>query len=395
MSGPATRPVVLIVAQSARALAEAAVRAGYHPLTIDFFADDDTRAAAGRALRQPGGLRCGFRRARLMPLIEALVAASPSPPVGVVLGSGFEDRTRLMATIADRLPLIGTDPAAVQAVKDPFALAEACRDLAVPHPAVRTDVPDPEPAAWLVRRRAGTGGTHIRVATAAGPVPAGHVAMARVSGAPISAAVLADGRDARVLAFTRQSPAPTVDQPFRFAGVLGPVEPPPAVRTAVEGAAAALSRRFGLKGLVSLDLMVDADRWHLLEINPRPGASLDVLDAPAAAWADGEGGSAGPLFGTPLFAAHCEAAAGRLPPLSPPDATIRATLVVYAEADYPPVPVVRWPGWVLDRPAAGDRPPSGAPLATVAAAAPTIAIAERLLAMRAEALKELLRGNAP
>ena len=47
----------------------------------------------------------------------------------------------------------------------------------------------------------------------------------------------------------------------------------------------------GLRGLASADLLVDGADWWLTEINPRPGATLDVLDR----------------RGTPLLAAHIAA----------------------------------------------------------------------------------------
>ncbi|WP_181706930.1 ATP-grasp domain-containing protein [Chthonobacter rhizosphaerae] len=406
MTGGADRPVVLIVALSARALAEAAARAGFSPVTVDFFADDDTRAVSLAAHRYPGGWRCGFRRAALLPLLEAATAGLTV--AGVVLGAGFEDRPRLIASIAARWPLVGCPPEAVAAAKSPFGLAATCADLGIPHPAVRRDVPaGDDPSRWLVRRRAGSGGAHITAASQPGPIPTGHVAMARVSGRPVSAAVLADGRDAAVVAFTDQWASPAPGAPFRFAGVLGPVGVPPPVDAAVRAAASALAARFGLKGLLSLDLMVDGRSWWLLEINPRPGASLDVLDAPAEPWAEAPAGAASDPAAeghgaggseprdppaTSLFAAHWTAAGGTIPPVRIADATIRATLVVYAEADYPPVPAASWPAWVLDRPAAGSRPTAGEPLATVAASAATRVSAERLLTRRADALTEILRG---
>ena len=57
-------------------------------------------------------------------------------------------------------------------------------------------------------------------------------------------------------------------------------------------------RAFKIKGLASADFMVSEGHALLLEINPRPGATLDIFDAGA----------------TPLLRLHLDAAIeGRLP----------------------------------------------------------------------------------
>lgn len=363
------RPSVLVIAQSARALASAATRAGLRPLAVDVFADDDT-AALGPVERVAGGFRCGFTRRNLLPAVDRLLARTGATPTALVLGSGFEDRPRLIARLAERWPLAGCGAAAVKAVKAPEGFAAACADLGIPHPPIARAVPGE--GAFLVKRRAGTGGVHVRPA-APGPVPAGHYAQARVPGTPTSALVLADGRGGRVLAYSRQWADPSPDAPFRFAGVVGPVAPPPA-DAAIRAAADALARRFGLVGLVSLDMLVDGADWWALEINPRPGASLDALD----------------VFDKPLMAMHIAACRGEAVPSLTADATIRATLVTYATADIRVPSAPEWPSHVLDRPAAGSTVSAGWPIATVVAEAADETAARRLAGERAAALKQSL-----
>lgn len=341
---------IVVVAQSARALAEAAQRSGFAPVAVDLFADEDTRAAARAVERPPGGLRCGFRAATLLPAVErAIEAAGAGPPIGLVLGSGFEDRPRLIARLAARWLVIGCSADAVAAVKDPFQLAAACAELGIPHPELARVVP-PE-GRWILRRRGGTGGTHVREALP-GPVPPAHVAQRRVDGEAYGLSILADGRTAVAIGACRQLHDPAPGMPWRFSGVVGPLPLPKPVADELVRAAVGLTRRFGLRGLLSLDVMLDGDRWWLLEVNPRPGAALDVLDPP----------------GGGLLAAHVAAARdGRIFALQQQDATIRARRVVYAPSDSRAPRAVRWPDWVHDRPAAGTRLGAGEPIATVSA----------------------------
>ena len=46
---------------------------------------------------------------------------------------------------------------------------------------------------------------------------------------------------------------------------------------------ASLARSLGLRGLNSADFLIEGDNAWLIEINPRPGATLDLFDSPSAA----------------------------------------------------------------------------------------------------------------
>ena len=50
---------------------------------------------------------------------------------------------------------------------------------------------------------------------------------------------------------------------------------------AMAAAVERLTEAFGIKGLASADFLVDGENCHLLEINPRPGATLDIFDSEA------------------------------------------------------------------------------------------------------------------
>ena len=367
---------ILVIAQSARAIAASAARAGYRPLTLDHFADDDTRQIAERAERVAGGLSCGFSWRTLRPAIDRLLDGAPDGMVaGLVLGSGFEDRPRLVDRLAARFPLFGCPGETIAAVKAPESFADALGRLGLPHPAVVRRVPDT--GSWLIRRRGASGGGHIRPA-GPGPVPPHHFAQSLVPGRPISALVAADGRDGRVNAFSRQWADPTPEAPYRFAGLVGPIAVDAGLAADIGEAAARLARHFALRGLVSLDVMVDGDRWWLLEINPRIGASIDALD-------DAEGG---------LFEAHLAGCAGAIRELRPRDATIRATMVVYARTDTRAPRREVWPPFAMDRSAPGTAISAGDPIATVIAEAADPDEAEALARDRARQIRERV-GEAP
>ena len=113
---------VLIAAQAGRALAEAARRAGLRPYVADLFGDADTLAAAEAYRPLPG-------RFGTPPAADATVAAldhlavAAGRPIGLILGSGFEDAPDLIGRLAARHRLIGASAETVSTLKAPLAFA--------------------------------------------------------------------------------------------------------------------------------------------------------------------------------------------------------------------------------------------------------------------------------
>ena len=89
---------------------------------------------------------------------------------------------------------------------------------------------------------------------------------------------LADGAQARVLGASRQWPAPAPGEPFRYGGCVRPRGRCAGGRPARRGGRYARRRLRHLVGLNSLDFLVEGDGFDLIEINPRPGATLDIFD---------------------------------------------------------------------------------------------------------------------
>jgi predicted ATP-grasp superfamily ATP-dependent carboligase len=199
-----------------------------------------------------------------------------------------------------------------------------------------------------------------------------------VSGDPVSALVLTDGHSAMVLGFSAQWSSPAPEQPFRYGGA---VQPAPLTREtagALTSAVQQLTSLISLVGLNSFDFLVDGREFHLLEINPRPGATLDIFE---------------PQDGASMFAMHVEACGGILPDTPPTYGRAAASAIVYADRDIPRIPFLSWPGWVGDRPIAGSSISAQSPLCTVFASAATAALARKLADRRARAILARLRAR--
>jgi uncharacterized protein len=356
----------LVLAVSARKLAEIAKRAGADIVAADFFGDVDTRALAVWH-RLPGGLETGIDGDALLAWARSLDGRFD----GIVYGAGFERDPALLGKLAKIAPLLGNSPEVVATLKDPFGFAALLRRLGLPHPEIST-VPRPG-MHWLRKRRGGSGGTHISPVTASTPpVSAEHYFQVRATGEPISALFVANGRAARVLAFSVQWAAPTVTRPFRYGGCAGPATLIPTLAREIERACDAITAATGLVGLNSLDLLVSGETYTVLEVNPRPGATLDLF---------------GELDGCSLWDCHLRSIRGDLPEPTDEQATgARAAMVVYADEAQDIPALFDWGTGVADIPEPESRIAAGMPICTVIATGPDAGSARAAVEERAAAL---------
>jgi uncharacterized protein len=361
---------VLIAAISARALASSARRGGYLPLVADFFGDQDTVAAAHAYVPLGSAFAQGFREQDLASALERL--AEQHVPVGIVCGTGFEDRPQLLASLEQRWRLFGNSADTVARVKDPEVFAALCRDCDIAHPPISLSAPVGRDG-WVAKRRGGSGGAHVTAASTkefGGDV----YYQSLVPGMPVSALLLANGGSAIVLGFSEQWACPTVCQPFRYGGAVRPAKIAPVVGGCLAESACRLATALSLKGLNSVDFMVDGDNFSILEVNPRPGATLDIFEIDAGA----------------LFALHIAACRGDLIGEAPWFDGAKACAIVYADRDVVAPAQFEWPHWCADRPSAGIAIKAGEPLCTVHADAATAAQAKALVNRRRVQVREVV-----
>jgi predicted ATP-grasp superfamily ATP-dependent carboligase len=363
---PADGVSVLIAAVSGRALAASARRAGLIPLVADFFADADTARLAHSCLRLGGSLKDGMRWSELEPALDALAAKAPSPVLGLLYGSGFEDRTGLLAKCGARWTLLGNDASVVAKVKAPEPFFAALARLGVAHPPTMSERPD-RSKGWLTKRRGGAGGSHV-VLAGRRTAPKGPVYFQKkIDGRPVSALFVGNGRAARVLGFSEQWAAPTPTSKWRYGGAVCPADLSGAAQRRMTEGTERVAAAFQLTGLGSADFLVRGDEAFLLEINPRPGATLDIFDSEDM----------------PLLRLHLAAVLpGRLPeaPLKLDDA--RAAAIVYAPEAVQVSPEMSWPDWAADQPKGGEWIDKNRPICTVWARSRTKVEARRLIEER-------------
>ncbi|MBA3597108.1 MAG: ATP-grasp domain-containing protein [Methylibium sp.] len=275
MTTTSARPTLVVAGLSARLMAEAAARDGYGVIALDAFGDADTRRAAQRwqPIGRPGALRLDAER-----LLHALTeTAADTHVIGWVAGSDLECEPELLERGAALLPLIGTAPDAVRRVRDPAVFFEVLGALGLPHPETQLAAPN-DPRGWLCKHARSAGGWHIRPADSAHAIePERRPYFQREqAGTPMSALIIGNGREARLIGCHELIVHALGARPCVYRGAIGPLLLSTQRLAALDAMLQTLTRTFSLRGLASLDFIDDGRQFWLLEINPRPSASMGL-----------------------------------------------------------------------------------------------------------------------
>ncbi|MBM4010844.1 MAG: ATP-grasp domain-containing protein [Planctomycetes bacterium] len=379
----------VVVGASARSFAESAARAGWSVHAADLFGDRDLGAAATAAVRVGDG---GYPRD-----LPAVVAGFPAGPCAYT--GAVENHPEVIAALAEARPLAGCGAAAVRAVRDPIRLAEVVREAGLWFPETHGSPSGlPGDGTFLVKPLASAGGRGIRpwLGDAVQAARPGLCWQRRVRGAEWSVAFVADGRAATLVAAGR----PATCRPacgarrFAYSGSLGVplTQLTDALRAPLDLAGRRITAAFGLVGCFGIDAIVDRrGRIHVLEVNPRPTSSLELVER-ASGWSAAAGHLAACGWGR---AAEPPPAASdvvwgkaivRMPrgASAPHGDGILAAAEPWTAADGLPA--------VADIPAAGVVPAVGGPLVTVFACGRTLPQVESLLRQRAVSIRRLVRG---
>jgi uncharacterized protein len=335
-------------------LSDLAMRDGQQAVAFDLFGDVDLRRSASRVVT-PSELGGG----RLGALVGAATLEARS---GVVYGASFENHPRLVARLGERHALLGNTPATLRAVRNPPRVGAALRDAGVPYPRTFLTAPAERSRRWLRKPLRGGGGTRVRE-WRGGKLSTGAFVQERIDGLACSAAAVGDGVDAVVLGLTEQLVGQRAFgvRGYRWCGNLVPPRLPAGEREALLDRARAicscLAAAFALRGLFGVDLVWDGERAWTVEVNPRPTASLEAIEA---------------AYGVNVFDAHLRACAGELPRIESECVRAGGKAVLFATEDVTVGDSVRWlERGVRDVPHPGERIAAGRPICTVVTTAAT------------------------
>jgi uncharacterized protein len=330
---------ILVVAVSARMIAQLTVADGYEVVALDRFGDVDLRAIAPCATAASN---------------DALTRlAADVDTDAVVYGGGLENRPDLVRQLSEGRELLGTPPELLAAVRDPWKLGAAARAAGAYAPETRSadDLPRGRDfGMWLRKPLRGGGGRGVR-GWIGGRLRPTEILQRRVYGLSCSAVAIGDGRRAALLGITEQLHRPSR---FQWTGNVIPPRLPEGERAELEGqlgaACSEVAARFGVLGAFGVDAIWDGHHAWVLEVNPRPPAGLE-------------------LFGPGGFEAHVRGARRvGLPTVGSPQVAgcAKVKLVLFADRVMRAPDPEWWPaGLVYDIPNAGETIKRGAPVCTL------------------------------
>lgn len=383
---------IVIVGASVRALAESAARAGQAVFAADLFGDRDLLLVASE-----------FRHAAPYPtILPAVTAGFPAAPC--LFTGGLENHPEILAAIAAERPLAGASLPAIRWVRDPARLRGITEQAGLQFPDTRaTPAGLPTDGSWLLKPRASAGGRGIRLwrGWCVDEQPSDRWQwQQRVTGQPWSAAFLINPNGSQLIGVCRQLVGRdwASAKPFHWCGGLdlAPESLPTPLRQQLDQLGCGLASVPGLVGLVGVDLIRNASRgMHVIEINPRPTASMELIErttglslVTAQLSACGFG-TTSTLPSRPRHQAWSKAILFAPRPLRFDDriaAALDATMRPWTDHD----------GWsaVSDLPLPPQTIPAGRPVCTVFACGPTVPAALQILIRRTTALARTIQSSS-
>jgi uncharacterized protein len=331
------------------------VRAGHDVVALDRFGDLDLQRLCPNVsvLRDLGG------QGGMAALVKA---AEEIPAPSVIYGAGLENQPELVARLASGRSLLGCPRETLERVRDPAVLGASLHAAGLAYPLTFGARDAPRRAErfrrWLRKPVRGGGGRGVRE-WRGGALDREVIVQEHISGLACSAAAVADGRSAIVLAVSEQliGHRGLGARGYAWCGNLVPPRLGEAQRRALAVAArticAHLALAFGLRGLFGVDLVWDGERAWVLEVNPRPTGSLECIEA---------------AHDIGVFSAHLDGCAGRLPSTALNSVPRRAAgkAILFATRDVRVGDSRRWTArGIRDVPHPDERIAAGHPVCTL------------------------------
>ncbi len=274
---------LLIVGASTRAAAASAVQAGFQPVCVDRFGDDDLRRIA-TVVAVDNDLR------------HTLDAIKALPPMPWIYTGSLENDPKFIAAVSERHSLLGNPPSVLKKVRDPAWLERTLRAHDMPALRVQsvrrvdalvraTENSDEGVQAtndgWLFKPTRGGGGARIAVWSGQ-PLPTHErfYLQEHRLGTPMSALFVASQAKVELIGVCEQLIGSSAGAPteFGYAGSIGPIEVSQRTRDLLQRLGDTLTHEAQLRGMFGIDFVLSDDIPWLVEVNPRYTASVEVLE---------------------------------------------------------------------------------------------------------------------
>lgn len=261
------RPVG-IIAHSGRALAQHARMAHFAPFVLDLFGDQDTLRHA-----QQHKILTDWNAASIAQTLNQL---DPTQSLPILYGAGCETLFDQLPHIIGARPLWGTKASAAAQICQPQTFFTILKKNSLPHPQTQFTPPHNNEQ-WLSKDRHKNGGMGIKWHQSCPASPSPHVYYQKFTqGRAVGLFFLATPQNIYAIGYSHIHTEQTDSLPMRLHRLTPLPDLPLSQCKKIEGFAHMLTCLFGLRGLCSLDVVIDGDDIFILEVNPRAGLALDL-----------------------------------------------------------------------------------------------------------------------
>jgi predicted ATP-grasp superfamily ATP-dependent carboligase len=318
---------------STRALAESCVAAGKVCTAIDFFGDlDQEKICDVIGLHREYGVDLeSFDPSLFLEVVNEV------PGDRVVYVGPLENYPEILATLKQEYIIVGNDSHTVKNVRDWKMLLRFCKENGILYPETL------EGRQYVVKPKKSGGGVGITRLS-------GCVVQKFVKGKDYSVSFLGDGVAAEVVSVNEQLMGKKEfgAREFWYCGNITPVP-----FEDMHSMCMKLVKEFKLKGSCGLDFVVKNGSVYMMEVNPRPQATLELVEK---------------VFNVNMFVLHENAVNGRLQSIPDPK-RVWGKAIVYAEQDITMPDTTEWlyHEWIKDVPHAFEHIRKSNPVCTVLA----------------------------
>ncbi len=358
--------IVLIIASSARMLLQAASDQGYKAVAIDCFADVDSRQLATELVKVDS--LC------VTEVKKALIALQQTHLIHIVIyGSGLESEPETLQYLQQHYHLLGNSFEIVSYLLNKPEFFAFLKKQHIFYPETVFDSPEATDG-WLMKPYAAEGGIGIQWAENASS-QSGHYWQQYCAGDSCSVLFLANGREFQIIGFHKQLLSRRGKNAFIFSGLINQFPLQSWLQPQIADYLGKLLSEYPLKGLNSLDFIVKHQRCYVLEVNPRPSASLALYDSS--------------LVRSHIASCQSEGSLDSIAKIN----SFKAYQIIFADNRIIIPLKFPWPQWVSDRPQAASIINTDEPICSIIACGKTEQQVMYLLKARAQQLLKLIHSR--
>jgi len=353
---------ILIVAKSARMLARYTKNIAYDPLVIDCYSDVDTKQLA---------IECVCVNSLALKDVETAfnLLVNKYSISHVIYGSGLECHLSTLEFLEKKLTVLGNTLDVYQSAQNSVYFFLKLKKLEILYPDTLFQPPK-EGCNWLIKPVQGEGGLEIKRMDGKGKASNLCYWQQYIAGVSMSVLFIATENDYKIIGFNKQLLTQVEGSEFIFSGVLSQLTVNNEIVKTISFWLDKLITEFDFKGINSLDFIVNDGCCYMLEINPRPSASMQ-------------------LYADDILSEHIACFYTNKISQSIALKTYRAYKIIFAEKKMV-LKNIKWPLWVVDIPEIASIIHIGMPICSIIAGGKNEQQVEDLLLSRQQQLMNLI-----